>query len=795
MKRFLIIALILLASVSLRAQDKFSSSFGLGGESDKAALEEINARMDSIRVHRPTVGLVLSGGGAKGAAHVGAIKYIEEIGIPVDVVVGTSMGGLVGGLYAMGYTPDQMDSILRSIDWKIMMSDKVSRENIPYDIKRYKEKFLLSFPFYYSKKDYEEIREEERGYGRGVDRIRMGASEDSRTLARRNLLGSLPSGYITGQNVNNLLSSLSVGYQDTTNFLDLPIPFACVASDIISGRAKVWHGGKLVKALRTTMSIPAVFTPIRTDGMLLVDGGMRNNFPVDIAREMGADLIIGVNLAQEGKDYTQIRNIADIVWQSIDMLAGDSFRRSLQDVDLMIHPDLHEYNMMSFSPEAIDTIIHRGTVAAKKQDEALRIIKEWVGPDTLVRRAPPAIDLGITPVLIGEIEVTGVTEKEAYYIKRRLPVKEDSWVSRRLVEEAVGSLFGTGSFDSVTYELLGDGAPYKLVINCRKGPIHQFGFGARVDTEELVSLLLNIGVNTNALRGSALNFTANVGMSPYAEFHYTYDAPRMPTINAKAYVGWVDRNTLTIGLNKFNMSFLTVKEEVYFSHIKLSQFDFKVGGRNETFYIPRLDMNNISGDYDLFEGTKDYLSAFVEVVGDTFNKGYFPTAGFRVGAKASYVDRMGDKSLKPFGVVQVFAKAVGQIGEHFAMIPSGNVRFIFGDNIPPPYANVIGGSIEGRYLDQQIAFAGVDNAAFMSNYLLTARLDLRYRFLRNNYLTLSGNYARDFVSFSNFYGGRNIYGAGLEYAYDSIIGPIKGSIHWSNLYKKVGFYLSIGFDF
>ena len=148
MKRFLVIPLILLSFALARAQDTFSSSFGLGGDADRAALSEINARMDSIRAHRPTVGLVLSGGGAKGAAHVGAIKYIEEIGIPIDVVVGTSMGGLVGGLYALGYTPDQMDSILRSIDWKIMMSDKVSRENIPYDIKRYKEKFLLSFPFY-----------------------------------------------------------------------------------------------------------------------------------------------------------------------------------------------------------------------------------------------------------------------------------------------------------------------------------------------------------------------------------------------------------------------------------------------------------------------------------------------------------------------------------------------------------------------------------------------------------------------------------------------------------------------
>ena len=795
MKRLLLIPLLFLSLTLVRAQDTFSSSFGLGGESDKEAIREINARMDSIRAYRPTVGLVLSGGGAKGAAHVGAIEYIEKIGIPVDVVVGTSMGGLVGGLYALGYTPAQMDSILRSLDWKLMLSDKVSRDNIPYETKRYKEKFLISFPFYYSKKDYKDIQEAERPYTRGVDKIRMGVAEDNKTTARRNLLGSLPAGYITGQNVNNLLSSLSVGYQDSTDFFNMPIPFACVSADIISGRAKVWHGGKIVTALRTTMSIPGVFTPVRTEGMLLADGGMRNNFPVDIAREMGADLIIGVDLSQEGKDYTQIRNIADIVWQSIDMLANDSFRRSMQDVDLLIHPELPEYNMMSFSHEAIDTIISRGQVAARKQEEALRIIKEWVGPDTLVRQSPPAVDIGLTPVHISDIEITGVTEKEAYYILRRLPIKENTWVSRRLVEQAVGSLYGSGSFDSVTFELPGSQGPYKLVINCRKGPIHQLGFGARVDTEELVALILNIGVNTNALQGSALNFTANVGMSPYAEFHYTHDAPRAPTFNIKAYVGWVDRNTLTIGENKFNMSFLTVKEEIYFSHIKLSQFDFKIGGRNETFYIPRLDIQNINGNYDLYTGTKDYASVFAELVGDTFNKGYFPTAGFRAGVKASYVERIGDKKLRPFGVVQVFGKAIGQIGEHFAMIPSANARFLFGNNIPPTYANVIGGDIEGRYLDHQIPFMGVDNAAFTRNYLVTARLDLRYRFLRNNYFTLSGNYARDFVSFKQFSEGRNIYGVGLEYAYDSIIGPIKGHIHWSNLYKRVGFYVSIGFDF
>ena len=151
MKRLILILLLLAAAVPALAQDKYASSFGLAGESDDRALKEINARMDSIRQHRPTVALVLSGGGAKGAAHIGTLRKIEEMQIPVDMVIGTSIGGLIGAMYSIGYSPEYLDDMVRHIDWSMALSDKVPRDYFPYMRIKYKERYQLSIPFYYSK--------------------------------------------------------------------------------------------------------------------------------------------------------------------------------------------------------------------------------------------------------------------------------------------------------------------------------------------------------------------------------------------------------------------------------------------------------------------------------------------------------------------------------------------------------------------------------------------------------------------------------------------------------------------
>ena len=228
MKRFItIISGLFLLMGSLSAQQQ-----NLGLQLDSASTQAIVQRLDRVRRDRPTVALVLSGGGAKGAAHVGVLHYLEEQEIPIDLVLGTSIGGLVGSLYALGHPADQLDSIMRNMDWDMALSDNVPREYVSYAESKYKEKYALSFPFFYSPKVYEELRKEDQRYTDAVSRyedIHLGASsgQSATSLFKDNLVGSLPSGMVFGQNVGNVISSLTVGYQDDRSFSEFPIPFGC----------------------------------------------------------------------------------------------------------------------------------------------------------------------------------------------------------------------------------------------------------------------------------------------------------------------------------------------------------------------------------------------------------------------------------------------------------------------------------------------------------------------------------------------------------------------------------------
>ena len=797
MKRLLLIW-ALLVSALLQAQERSSATFGLD-PSDAVAVRDIRARMERIRKERPTVALVLSGGGAKGAAHVGALKFMEQYKFPVDMVVGTSVGGLLGGFYALGYSPTYLDSLVRSLDWNRMMSDEVDLKYIPYAKRKYAEKFALSFPFYYGSDDFlNRFQEDVRYAGTGDGHLNLSADNaDGDDLVRRSLLSSLPSGFLVGQNVENLLASLSAGHADSTDFFKLPIPFACVATDVVSGRAKVWHSGSINTALRSTMSIPGYFAPVRTRGMVLVDGGMRNNFPVDIARDMGADIVIGIDLSDSKSGYEDIHNIADILWRGIDMFAEDSFARNIRNVDVRIKPDVTGYNMMSFNSEAIDTLVVRGYRAAEARADELAAVRRWVGKDTLRLGAEPAVDINKTPVLIDRVEVTGVSGKDADYIRRKLKVHAGDRITRADVEDAVATIYGKGAYEFVNYEVLGKEEPYHLRINCKRGPKHLLGIGFRLDTEELVSLLLNVGLNTTAMRGSSLDMTAKIGTNPFLDLHYAYETPRWPTLNVRADVRWTDRNNFMLEDNRFNFAYLSTTQEIYASNMEWSIFDVR-GGLKNTFYdMRRLLASDVIGDYDRSIRKMDYPGFFVDGTACTLDHGYFPRDGFSANLRYDLVSRFNDGPDYPgfFGIVTASGQLPVPVGRRFTLIPKGWLRFVFGDDIPVPYANLLGGEMEGRYVDHQIPFIGIGNASFRRNNLVVLRTDLRFELARNNYLTAMANYSRDFYSFNQFETGEDIWGFGFGYAYNTVVGPFKAQVHWSSMTRKVGLYLSLGFDF
>ena len=420
----LVVALLMLLSLTARAQqEEVYSSFGLD-EKDAKAVRDIRYRMAQIRKTRPTVALVLSGGGAKGAATCGVLKYLEEYDFPIDMVVGTSIGGLLGALYGLGYDAEYLDSLIHHIQWDYALSDKLDPKYIPYSRKRYKEKYMLSFPFYYRDEDYKNYMAGDAPFARGRNReLDLGAKATKRDrsfnqLAQNNLVGSLPSGFVFGQNVNQIITSRTVGYSDSTDFFKFPIPFACVATDMASGKAKVWHSGSINLAMRSTMSIPGLFAPVRTNGMVLADGGMRNNFPVNIARQMGADIVIGVDLSTASLQANEIQNLADVLASGMDLLSNNVFDKNVEEVDIHIHPNLEGYNMLSFNDEAVDTMFVRGYKAAEEMAPQFESLRKRLGRAGRKLNAKPAVDIGQQDILIDEVWTACRTSKRIISVKR-----------------------------------------------------------------------------------------------------------------------------------------------------------------------------------------------------------------------------------------------------------------------------------------------------------------------------------------------------------------------------------------
>ena len=795
MKR--IIAFILLA-ICLSSGGQAASARGVDPQADAEAVARMRKKMSEIRKHRPTVALVLSGGGAKGAAHVGVIEYIEELGIPVDMVLGTSMGGLVGGLYALGYTVPEMDSLVRNMDWNWALSDKLSREYVSYSDSKYKEKYLLAIPFYYERDYYKMKLADEHRFDdiRRHEVLHIGAdNEGGADMLKNNLLGSLPSGYIYGQNVSNLISSLTIGYQDSTDFQSFPIPFACVATDMVSGKAKIWHSGKMNTAMRSTMSIPGIFAPVRTEGMVLVDGGMRDNYPTALAREMGADIIIGVDLSQDKRSYMQVNNIGDIIGQGIDMLGMDAFEKNVQIPDVKIKPYLPEYNMMSFSKQAIDTIIVRGRQAAEAQDSLLRMVAVKTAGTYKAEHKPKAFDFHADSLMIDEIEIKGVLAKEKLLLMDRMNLGPGQKISREGLDDMVARIYGTHCYDYVTYELLGSEEPFKLVINCKKGPVHQLGIGVRADTEEIVSVLVNLGINVHRLHGHSFDLTGKVSANPYVQAKWSYDVPQIPTVNASASFRWTNMGMLNFGTNNLSLNFFNARQEVYLSNMKWKFLDVRGGLRNDIFNIRNIKSSQIIDDYDTSNLSNDFVSLFVDGRTDTFDDGYFPTKGVNAGVSYAWTFAGIPDMIHNFHTLQADAKVVVPGSDGFAFIPSFNCRFLMGRDIPLAYFNAIGGSLPGRFVDQQLPFIGVTNLVAMENIMTMFRTDFRFTLARNHYLTGIINYVRSSDTFMEYGKGMGNFGAGVEYSFDTIFGPFSANIHWSDFTGKVGMYLSAGFNF
>lgn len=776
-------------------------------QTDSVFIREMKTRMDRIRrtERRPTVALVLSGGGAKGSAHVGVLKVLEEMQIPVDMICGTSMGGLVGGLYSMGYPAAYLDSLLRTQNWEITLSDKVDNRYIPYADKEYRSKYLLSIPFHYERPSVAKTRRLQpvkfRSRKEHLD-LDADAGNFNTQAGVSTFASSLPSGYVYGFNVNNLISSLTVGYQDSLSFTDLPIPYFSVAADIISYKAKNWGCGSLKDAMRSTMSIPGMFDPVWTDGMVLVDGGTRNNFPVDLARAMGADYVIGVELSDTAPGYEDVNNIGDIILQFITMLGKDALDKNLPNADVLIHPDLEGFNMLSFNPEAIDTLIQRGYAAAMSHRDELQIIKGHMKNRGLTLNSPKAIDIGREKVTVDTIRFEGLSEKESRMMMRKIKLGCGE-MGKEQIDIAMQKIQATKAFETATYSLLGKGEPYRLEFNCTKGPVHQFGIGFRIDTQEWASVLLNLGLNTNKLKGSKLDIEAKLGQNQHANIRYALDIPAVPTVNAElnffnysgdAFTSSEDLESNIMRSDMYNMKYNGYKGSVYLSNIKWTTMDVKGGVAYRHLHTKSIlsSFNTGSNGPDLNDYLSgNFFSAFADAELYTFDNKYFPSKGTDLRLNAEWIFN------KNIPIIRLDFKKVFRLGNPVAIITDIHLRNVLRQGTSICLSNVIGGSVAGRYIEQQIPFIGFNKPYWAEDHVAVANIDLRVCPKKNLYISaLAGciheapTFEKELTDFSHL-----DFGFGGQVGYNTIFGPIKANICWSSLTGKVDYYISAGFDF
>lgn len=780
--------------------------------SDSIAISAMRTRLDSIRQneHRPTVALVLSGGGAKGAAYIGFFRFLEEAGIPVDLLCGTSMGGLMSGMYSLGYNSHELEDIFKSVDWSRMMSDNIDMRFLSYEQRVDKGKYMLSVPFYYENTAHA-IRE--RVFGTNVDDGDLQSSE-----SRRKLLSTIPTGYIEGFNIENMLSSLSVGFHENIPFDNLPVPFVCVSSDLVSAKANYHTGGSLPKAIRSTISIPGVFAPVRTNNKVLVDGGTRNNFPVDIAKAMGADIIIGVEVAKRGTTYSQVNSVVDVVNCLITMLGDDARSNKSFEPDLLIKPETGGRNMLSFNSEAISEMIDYGYKAAQDRAADFQKIKEQLGDytrnDTVQRKK--AINLYRQNVLISGIMVNGIDKSEQKIFRKILNLSGYREISQKEIEDAMCRVMVSGSFEKVNYSLLkdNDADSYTLVFDCVPGQIHNFGMGFRLDNEEMAEFMFNLRLNAHKLKGWRFDATAKVSVQQSLDLTASYIPDGFAQINFRTTAGYIRSDILTENENtEYNIAFFDTRQELYLSTIQGRSYNIRAGIRHEYSSIPiHMPLYSVGASESGFAKLPDnvrkghFITGFFNLDVNTMNDRQFPTRGFAGGVGFEYdFANFAALDFTPVPILNIDAKLAVPATRWLTLTPSLYYRSFFSNvdvytqDFTPIHNNFLGGAFRGRYLPQHIPFVGFGNVGEMFNHVYTASLDARFQIGKKLYLSGIGAVVRETPEFSGLFSSikPTFWGCGVELGYRTFFGPAKFNIHWADCKyaKGLDYYFSVGFDF
>jgi NTE family protein len=746
---FLALVLFLFANSSLFAQVQNGDTLQMPDPRTISVDTSLVFELDTHDSIPPmSIGLVLSGGGAKGLAHIGVLKVLEREGIPIDYIGGTSMGGLIGGLYAAGYSANQLQEIALQLNWTKLLSDEKERRDLPLQEKKNYDSYMISLPM--------------EGYKPG-----------------------LPKGLKEGQLVVNVLNKLTWKVNDINDFRNLPTPFFCVATDLETGDTVLIQHGDLPIALRATMSIPSIFAPVDIDGRLVIDGGIVNNFPVDIMLGEGLDYVIGVDVGAPLYKADEIESVINILDQISSYHQQKRYRDNVALTDLYVKPDISGLTAMSF--EDVQDIIDRGERAAMAQIDNIRELARQIKNQKHKKRT---VELKMQDtIFITNLEVEGLHKVGRKMVVGRLGLNIPGVNTIAHINAAIDRLYSSNYFEFINYKLIRKEDGYILHLNVIESKKNLFNIGGRYDTDLGASLLLNVELANILFSGSRLDFNLRLGSNPGGGIMYLVE--RGQNIGFGLHVHYDSRNIKTYSddlrstMGSYYLSFTSLDLVLFRNQSNSNTFIF--GGTME-FMSVTSEVSQVPVDYR----GDPYFNLFVDYIVDSYDDKYFPKKGAFFRLKPVMVTQYNKKTV--FYANLDFGSVIN-LSNRISVLPNAFVGASWGGLDNTGYVYMLGGAGMNQFKNMH-SFVGLPFSGLFSNNLLYGALNIRYNFYKNHYLTLLGNVAsQSYFPEELFTKADFSLGTGLMYSLQTMVGPISLGVNISNQRTNAELFVNIGYYF
>jgi len=710
---------------------------------------------------RPKIGLVLSGGGAKGFAHIGVLKVLEEAGIKIDYIGGTSMGSIIGGLYASGYNASQIDSIFKKTNFDELINDYIPRSSKNFYGKKNDELYAIVLPF-------------------------------------SNFKVGIPEALSKGMYNYNLLSSLTRNVRHIRDFNKLPTPFLCIGTNIETGEEVLLNKGNLVQAMMASAAFPSLFTPVEIDGNLLVDGGVVNNYPIQEVRNLGADIIIGVDVQDDLMKRKSLKNATRILVQITNLQSIDKMKSKIKDTDVYIKPDIRDFGVISFDKG--EEIIRKGEEAAFAVYEK---IKSLVNEDNFYKK--PRLKIASDTIQIKKINSDKLDNFTKEYIRGKLRFKPGSTITYEDLKTGINNLNATQNFSTISYCLQPDGKQDDLDLVLKENPTQTYlKLGLHYDGLYKSAILLNLTHKKTFLKNDITSLDIILGDNFRYDFNYYVENGFNISFGFRSRLNQFNRNVTTSisnlggensNVNLINVDFMDVTNQAYFQTIFVQKF--LMGGGLEYKYL-KINSPTLSNTENIIDKS-NYMSVFGYLKYDSFDNRSFPHSGLYFSSDVQTFLASSDytNQFKPFSIAKaevafaktIFRKATVKIG--------ADAGFNIGSDSVPFFDFIFGGYGYNK-INNFNYFYGYDFLSVAGNSFIKTAITLDYEIFKKNHVNFSANYANlgdDIFTTVDWISMPKYSGYAIGYGLETIIGPIEIKQSWSPETSKSYTWFSIGFSF